>query len=46
MCTVSFIYKGDKDFMLTSNRDEAVNRKTIAPKLYEENTGCYGVSKR
>jgi len=37
MCTVSFIYKGNKDFMLISNRDEAVNRKTIAPKLYEEN---------
>jgi len=36
MCTVSFIYKGGKDFMLISNRDEAVNRKTIAPKLYEE----------
>jgi len=37
MCTVSFIYKGNKDFMLISNRDEAVNRNTIAPKLYEEN---------
>jgi len=37
MCTVSFIYKGGKDFMLISNRDEAVGRKTIPPKLYEEN---------
>jgi len=37
MCTVSFIYKGNKDFMLISNRDEAVNRRTITPKLYEEN---------
>lgn len=37
MCTVSFIYKGNKDFMLISNRDEAVNRKTIPPKQYEEN---------
>ena len=37
MCTVSFIYKGNKDFMLISNRDEAVNRRTMPPKLYEEN---------
>lgn len=36
MCTVSFIYKGDNNFVLTSNRDEAIDRKTIAPKLYEE----------
>lgn len=36
MCTVSFIYKGEANFVLTSNRDEAVTRKTIAPKLYEE----------
>lgn len=37
MCTVSFIYRGNKDFMLISNRDEAVNRKTIPPKAYENN---------
>lgn len=37
MCTVSFIYRGNKDFMLISNRDEAVNRKTIPPKQYENN---------
>ena len=37
MCTVSFIYRGNKDFMLISNRDEAVNRKTISPKEYENN---------
>jgi hypothetical protein len=37
MCTVSFIYRGNKDFMLISNRDEAVNRKTISPKEYMEN---------
>jgi hypothetical protein len=37
MCTVSFIYKGETDFILTSNRDEAIARKTIIPKLYEEN---------
>lgn len=36
MCTVSFVYKGNADFVLTSNRDEAMTRKTIAPKLYEE----------
>lgn len=36
MCTVSFIYKGKLDFILTSNRDEAINRKTIAPRLYDE----------
>ena len=35
MCTVSFIYKGDNNFLLTSNRDEAVNRTTIPPKVYE-----------
>jgi len=37
MCTVSFIYRGNKDFMLISNRDEAVNRKTAPPKRYENN---------
>jgi len=37
MCTVSFIYRGNKDFMLISNRDEAVNRKTIPPKEYVDN---------
>ncbi|NQY30461.1 MAG: NRDE family protein [Flavobacteriaceae bacterium] len=37
MCTVSFIYRGNKDFMLISNRDEAVNRKTTPPKQYEDN---------
>lgn len=38
MCTVSFIYKGATDFVLTSNRDEAVSRKTSAPQVYNENT--------
>ena len=37
MCTVSFIYRGNNDFMLISNRDEAVNRKTIPPKEYLDN---------
>ncbi len=36
MCTVSFVYKGGTDFILTSNRDESILRKTIIPKLYEE----------
>ncbi|NQY04920.1 MAG: NRDE family protein [Flavobacteriaceae bacterium] len=31
MCTVSFFYKGGNDFMLTSNRDEAIGRKTKIP---------------
>ena len=34
MCTLSFIYKGGHDFLLTSSRDEAVNRKTVPPKVY------------
>lgn len=34
MCTVSFIYKGENNFLLTSNRDEGVDRRTIAPKNY------------
>jgi uncharacterized protein with NRDE domain len=36
MCTVSFTYKGGKDFILISNRDEAVTRKTMSPKIYSE----------
>lgn len=31
MCTVSFFYKGGDDFILTSNRDEAIGRITIPP---------------
>ena len=43
MCTVSFIYKGGDNFLLTSNRDEAINRTTIPPKVYEfeEVVMCY-----
>lgn len=37
MCTVSFIYKGDNDFLLTSNRDEGISRRTIEPKYYVDN---------
>lgn len=39
MCTVSFIYKGGKDFILTSNRDEGVGRKTIVPQCYKNEEG-------
>jgi len=34
MCTVTFIPKGNSDFILTSNRDEAVGRTTLAPDFY------------
>ncbi|MCC8358285.1 NRDE family protein [Salinimicrobium sediminilitoris] len=36
MCTVSLTpLKGDKLFVLTSNRDEAPGRETLPPKMYE-----------
>jgi hypothetical protein len=35
MCTVSFIYKGNQDFVLTSNRDESPLRATNLPSVYE-----------
>lgn len=34
MCTVTIIPKGKNDFVLTSNRDEAPNRTSLAPDLY------------
>ncbi|WP_034061304.1 NRDE family protein [Lacinutrix jangbogonensis] len=34
MCTVSIFYKGNKDFVLTSNRDEAPNRNALSPAFY------------
>ncbi|EDM44173.1 hypothetical protein SCB49_04070 [unidentified eubacterium SCB49] len=37
MCTVTFIKKSDTSFVLTSSRDEAPGRDTIAPKVYDEN---------
>jgi len=37
MCTVSFIPKGKKAFVLTSNRDEAPNRQTDYPAIYDIN---------
>jgi len=35
MCTVTYIPKKDNTFILTSNRDEAIGRKTIAPSFYD-----------
>lgn len=37
MCTVSIFYKGNNDFVLTSNRDEAPNRKALSPDFYTIN---------
>lgn len=37
MCTVSYIPKGNNDFILTSNRDEAVGRTTLLPDFYDVN---------
>lgn len=34
MCTVTIIPKGKNDFVLTSNRDEAPNRTSLAPDFY------------
>ncbi|MFK7747584.1 MAG: NRDE family protein, partial [Kordia sp.] len=34
MCTVSFIYKGNDEFVLTSSRDESPMRETKKPALY------------
>lgn len=36
MCTVTFLPIGDKDFVLTSNRDESPARRTIEPRIYED----------
>ncbi|TYP75803.1 NRDE family protein [Aquimarina intermedia] len=37
MCTVTLIKKPNKGFILTSNRDEIINRETLAPKSYRDN---------
>lgn len=37
MCTVTFLPKGNCDFILTSNRDETLNRKTLSPQKYNIN---------
>ncbi|MDN3666696.1 NRDE family protein [Algibacter miyuki] len=34
MCTVTIFPKGNNGFVLTSNRDETPNRKTLAPDFY------------
>ena len=34
MCTVTLIPKGENDFVLTSNRDEAPNRISLKPEFY------------
>jgi len=34
MCTVTIFYKGNNDFVLTSNRDEAPNRNALSPAFY------------
>ncbi|MCG2418191.1 NRDE family protein [Aequorivita sp. F47161] len=36
MCTVTFIPKPNKGFILTSNRDEAPGRETFPPEIYKE----------
>ncbi|MFD2543458.1 NRDE family protein [Lacinutrix gracilariae] len=35
MCTVTIFPTGENDFVLTSNRDEAPNRVSLAPDFYE-----------
>lgn len=37
MCTVTYIPGKNNGFILTSNRDEAVSRKTLPPDVYKEN---------
>ncbi|MBN4058051.1 NRDE family protein [Olleya sp. AH-315-K02] len=37
MCTVTIIPKGKNDFILTSNRDEAPNRRSLQPEIYAVN---------
>lgn len=37
MCTVTFIPGKNHSFILTSNRDEVVSRKTLPPDIYKEN---------
>ena len=37
MCTVTVFFNKNNDFVLTSNRDEAPDRRSLPPKLYQEN---------
>lgn len=41
MCTVTLFYKGKNDFIITSNRDEAPNRESDPPEIYEENSTTF-----
>ncbi|UZO82561.1 NRDE family protein [Aquimarina sp. ERC-38] len=36
MCTVTLLPLSEDSFILTSNRDESISRRTIYPKIYEE----------
>ncbi len=36
MCTVTLFHKGNNDFIITSNRDEAPERKSVPPRIYIE----------
>lgn len=38
MCTVTIFYKGNNDFVLTSNRDEAPSRRSVSPEFCNENS--------
>lgn len=38
MCTVTLFPKGNKDFILTSNRDEAPQRESLQPQFYRNPT--------
>jgi len=38
MCTVTLVPKGNNDFILTSNRDEAPNRISLLPNFYNVNS--------
>ncbi len=37
MCTVTLVPTQENSFILTSNRDEAINRKTLLPEFYQIN---------
>ena len=37
MCTLTLLPKSDGSLIITSNRDEAPNRETLFPEIYEEN---------
>lgn len=36
MCTVTVFYKGQNDFIITSNRDESPDRVSLPPALFED----------